>query len=108
MAVPVDPPTHTLPTVPSTFTSVPTSTHQIQVDPVTPVSSSVTSPSKNLGVDPPKESKKQGSGDEEGDGKEGSSASSFWDWFTGKAKEWWGKVKGAVSGETDGKKGTSS
>jgi len=71
---------------------------------MTRVSSNTTSPSKTLGVNPPQENKKQGSGDAESDGKEGSSVSSFWDWFTGKAKEWWGKVKGAVSGEMDGKK----
>ncbi|KAK3335421.1 alkaline-phosphatase-like protein [Cercophora scortea] len=92
---------------------------------LSPTSSSVSSPaaaatsaSKSLVVDPPQA---QPTGEPTGeptddDGEDGEDADdeddqegvekavhSFWDWFTGKVDEWWGKVKGS-GGHKDGSK----
>lgn len=64
-------------------------------------------PSKSLGIDPPSQDKPSDGGDEKGDNddKEGidKTVHHFWDWFTGKVDEWWGKVTGnSASGDGDG------
>ncbi|KAK3330569.1 alkaline-phosphatase-like protein [Apodospora peruviana] len=90
-------------------------TKSIVVDPVTVTvssqttttssssSSSATQPSKSLGVDLPKPPRPSGAESSSGgdtDGGDGDDEDdkggvhSFWDWFTGKVDEWWGKVTG--------------
>ncbi|KAK5663176.1 hypothetical protein OQA88_6593 [Cercophora sp. LCS_1] len=85
----------------SSIAALSSSTKQIQVDPVvapvTFTSASVNQPT-DTPVGEPTDGKNKDVGDKSGSGP-GSSASNFWDWFTGKVDEWWGKVKGAVKGE---------
>ncbi|KAK1750233.1 alkaline-phosphatase-like protein [Echria macrotheca] len=95
---PIDPPTHT----PSPSASdAPTSTKYIQVDPVPASSTTSSTPS----ADPPKPTNTNG--DDSGE-KKGSAVSNFWNWFTGKVDEWWGKVTGSPKGKTDDKEEPSS
>lgn len=103
---PTDPPptttsvsTSALP--PTAFASQSEPSKSILVNPVMTSTSGLTiSPSKSLGVDPlqtqPTGEPDDGSTEDNDDKKDG--VSGFWDWFTGKVDEWWGKVKGSLSG----------
>lgn len=97
----VDPPVFSPVHSTSPILALPSSSaKQIQVDPVAKPTTS-----KSTDVSSPKETPDQpidDNGENEGeadDHRSGSSISDFWDWFTGKVDEWWGKVKGAVKGE---------
>ncbi|KAL2269055.1 hypothetical protein VTJ83DRAFT_3901 [Remersonia thermophila] len=117
---PADPPeSHVLSATSSSSSSptpkpTPTTTKHVQVNPVTTSSSSsssaTTAPTNSIGVDEPAPPPPPGSGDgddgdSDGDGdgstldKIGSGVKDFWDWFSGKVNEWWGKVTGHGKGK---------
>jgi len=121
--VPADPDLKQTTTVSPTAIHLPTgsapveSTKSIAVDPVIATASETTMqmtsstavpvPSKSLGVDPPSQDKPSeggdGKGDDDGKGGIDKTVHHFWDWFTGKVDEWWGKVTGnSGSGDGDG------
>ncbi|KAK0729990.1 ectonucleotide pyrophosphatase/phosphodiesterase-like protein [Lasiosphaeris hirsuta] len=110
---PADPPaagTATPSSIPSlATTSLSEPAKSLVVDPVATTSvasaSSAATPSKTLAIDPPKpqptgQAPDGDEGSDDDDGKKGldnvaSAVHNFWDWFTGKVDEWWGKVKGS-------------
>ncbi len=121
---PADPPpvetaSSTSSTSPSSSTAV-EHTHSVVVDPVTTTESSsspaATAPSKSIVVNPP-ESQPTGKPSGDNDDNDGNSddgdksladkVHDFWDWFTGKVDEWWGKVKGSGEGEEEASKKSS-
>ncbi|KAL1837335.1 hypothetical protein VTJ49DRAFT_3978 [Mycothermus thermophilus] len=109
---PVDPPeSHTLSATPSSSPApkpTPTKTKSILINPVTTSSSTSTAPANSIGVDEPVPQPSSGSGDDgdgDGDGNDStldkieSGVKDFWDWFSGKVTEWWGKVTGNGKGK---------
>ncbi|KAK3693598.1 alkaline-phosphatase-like protein [Podospora appendiculata] len=100
----------------STAVALPTSTTSLAAAPTTSVLSSTSSQpsattSKSLVVDPPQPQPTEQPADEDGGGDDDDdqdgvekAVHGFWDWFTGKVDEWWGKVKGGGSGQKDSSK----
>jgi len=111
---------HTL----STSPVPPKPTNPILVNPVSTSSAAPIAPPNTVGVDkpvPPPQPTEQpsgsgGDGESDSDGDENdpsavdkaeSKVKDFWDWFTGKVSNWWGKVTGNGK-EGDGKSGEGS
>ncbi|KAK4102959.1 Phosphodiest-domain-containing protein [Parathielavia hyrcaniae] len=110
----LDPPSNAVETYPAPSSPTSEPTKAILVNPISTTSGleAAPPPTITVGVDQPEAQPQptqppSGADDSNGDGDESSavdkvesSVKDFWDWFTGKVNNWWGKVTGHSDGES--------